>query len=410
MNNRALVSQVTSSLDEINDSSIRINQFFEPLPAPPRRIYIQKKKLAAVWRECNEPLHEMEIHGSDQVFVYWIERLIKTVSVSHYISPSPSQPTTLPLPHQLLLPGNSPDTLSALEKFRKFLANLVTTRVKKIRKLKQVLLLRKCLQLHSRHRSHPGLSSKPHFEKSAKFLRLVNYAQIQLKNLYFALHEYVTIHAYFIRKDLNDLTLKQIHRDFCLHAPFQLSLSKFRKISYQLGLSYKTKTTGFDNSQNTLQLRKHFVSMLIAEKILENNNFFFFDVCSIAETSLKRKIWTYKHFPNRCKRKFTYNLTHLLFAITATGKFYYQFVKGHINAQLVLKFFDAIWQREKNEKRSLVILLDNAPMHKSPIIKDFSVKTKVMFIFFPKCCPFFNMSELVFRYIKTDLRKKIVLK
>lgn len=144
--------------------------------------------------------------------------------------------------------------------------------------------------------------------------------------------------------------------------------------------------------------------------MFENTSVFFFDVCSLSEGSFKKKVWSFPTNPNSFRKKFSYNLTHLCLAISNEGTVYFQFIKGNMNSSIVLNFFEEIYRSQEHQKCTITIILDNAPMHKVNSIKSFCAKTYTVFRFLPSQSPFMNMAEIIFRFIKTDLRKKVTMK
>ena len=86
------------------------------------------------------------------------------------------------------------------------------------------------------------------------------------------------------------------------------------------------------------------------------------------------------------------------------------FSKGTVNSALVLYFFKSLYRKISSSKQNMTIVLDNARVHMTDVIKNFAIDTKTEFRFLPPRSPFMNLSELVFRYIKSGLRNHLTLK
>lgn len=92
-----------------------------------------------------------------------------------------------------------------------------------------------------------------------------------------------------------------------------------------------------------------------------------------------------------------------------SGEFFIMFSKGNVTSELILHFLRYVEDDIRKDNGCLTFILDNARVHLTDPIKNFSIQTKTEFRFLPPRSPFLNLSELVFRYIKTGLRKHLTL-
>lgn len=196
------------------------------------------------------------------------------------------------------------------------------------------------------------------------------------------------------------LSIKDLHR-------VDISFNRFKHLSKICGLSYINKRIAFDNSDDVKESRIRFINTLLSIENDSSEAIFFFDTTSFSEGSFKKKVWSITCRPNRYRPKFTYNLTHLLFMCDIEGNVFALFVKGNLSSIVFCEYFKQCYSnyRATQPNKKLTIVLDNATMHKTRIIKSLAIDNGIKFIFIPPKNPFMNVAEYAFRFIKSDLRK-----
>lgn len=183
----------------------------------------------------------------------------------------------------------------------------------------------------------------------------------------------------------------------------------FRRLTSFLGLSYIKKRPYFDNNEQSKDSRFYFATNLLNVILDKRKIVLFFDTTSLADKSLKQNCRSYKTNPNSCKPLFVYNMIHLLFLMNEDGYVLSRFIKGNMSSFIILDFFQHAIQDllSKSPNKDIVVVLDNATMHKTRFMKAFAMVNLVTFLFFPPKNPFLNPAEFGFRFVKADLKKKI---
>ena len=94
-----------------------------------------------------------------------------------------------------------------------------------------------------------------------------------------------------------------------------------------------------------------------------------------------------------------------------TGDYYIEFIKGTTNNLDIIDFLSRITQQANNQycNKHIVIVLDNAKMHKTAYFTNFNIQNNIKALFTIPHHPFFNPVEYLFRFLKTDLRKSLTL-
>lgn len=107
------------------------------------------------------------------------------------------------------------------------------------------------------------------------------------------------------------------------------------------------------------------------------------------------------------RKQFTYNLTHILCVMTEGGEVFYQFLKGNINNLDLIDFLNHVIRllKAKYINKTIVMVGDNAKMHKTSYFKGFFIYNSVKLLYTVANNPLHNPIEYLFRHLKTDLRK-----
>jgi transposase len=207
-----------------------------------------------------------------------------------------------------------------------------------------------------------------------------------------------------------ELTLRDCWDSFIKKSGQQVGFGRFARISKLLGVKYLEKREAFDDTPAMQENRRDYVEHFQTHIQNSSDNWFFFDVTSFSESSFKKKYWSYPVAPNRYRKQFCYNLTHMLYAINLKGNFYALFIKGNMNAVIVRDFFSHMQEDQEEQGNQMGIILDNTPMHYHRCIKLLAIQKRVKFVFLPVKSPYLNLAEFAFRFCKTALRKSLTLR
>ena len=96
---------------------------------------------------------------------------------------------------------------------------------------------------------------------------------------------------------------------------------------------------------------------------------FFFDVCSIAEDSFKKRVWSHPARPNTYRKLFSYNLTHVIMCINTQGLFFVQLLKGNMGRHFLARFFEEVIDRLSAMRVRPCFVLDQHRMHLTDEVK-----------------------------------------
>lgn len=283
-------------------------------------------------------------------------------------------------------------------------------------KSKLLKIYKRIRKIHKRQNKFMSLNPTLSPSSNARTNQLSNHASVRSAILaYQALHKKFTaniellgsLYQFLTSTHLKASTFKDIYVAFKSTYPCNASFSKVKQLCDLFGLKYIKKRQLFDNSPDTRSQRKNFVCHLFRFWSFNDVEVVFFDITSISDHSFKKRFWSTPLNPNYYEPKFTYNMTHLLFAVNSEGKFACRFSKGNLCSEYVLEFFKEVFNiyRGLNRHKRIVFVLDNATMHRTKIVKKFAIDEKCTFLFIAPKNPFLNIAEFYFRFLKSPLRR-----
>ena len=221
------------------------------------------------------------------------------------------------------------------------------------------------------------------------------------------------IDLFLKESEIQSKSLKILHNEFRISHPSEsLCLTSFSRLVKMLNLKY-LRSKRFTRNDEEEKIRR--INLLI-DLIDHHNNrkeeLLFFDVTSLSEKSFKSKSWQYKTRPTGFKPKFQFQATHILMLISTKKVISVQFVKGNLSSLLIFTFVLESILRLKDDlgRKQIRIILDNATMHHTVMMKNLFLLERVKAVFPPPHNPYFNMIEYVFRFIKGGLKKELTLK
>ena len=112
------------------------------------------------------------------------------------------------------------------------------------------------------------------------------------------------------------------------------------------------------------------------------------------------------HFP---PRGIPYSVT-LISAVAYDGVIANQLVEGGVDATVFEHFLFRTLEHVKTDnkyaQKRVVLLMDNATIHRHAIVIDCALKMKVVLMFNPPYSPHLNPVELLFKRLKTMIRER----
>lgn len=189
------------------------------------------------------------------------------------------------------------------------------------------------------------------------------------------------------------------------------TFSNFYKSFKILKYNYIGAKKYMKNDEEEKTKRINFLLNLIGYVNDKKSELFYFDCTSVSEKNLKKKAWSNRFEKTSFKPLFRYQTTHIMMLISLKSVVSFQFMKGNLSTRIIFLFLKESIRRIKQNLhgKCITIILDNAPMNKTQLIKNLAVKEKVKFVFIPPNNPYFNMIEYLFRFIKRGLKKKNTL-
>lgn len=211
------------------------------------------------------------------------------------------------------------------------------------------------------------------------------------------------------QRPLNAKRIQSQLEDF-LHLQFSKSF-RINQFLKKNGFRYKRIQKHKPVASNLSSSKQAFLSFVLII-IIENLPLFCFDVSTVMDGSFAKKSWfkTGGNFtPNNIYR---YDFIHILGLISSTGISGLKFIMGKLCHRSIACFFiDVIENLRKRIpiSNSIYVIIDNAPVNKSTILKKLCTQMNVILIFIVPSSPELNPIELFWRDIKLSLRKEYYL-
>ena len=229
------------------------------------------------------------------------------------------------------------------------------------------------------------LSEKKRYKKRSKFTSEI---KIYIK-------KYVLSRKIFNYKRLINLIKKKFNTN--------ISKSSLYNVLKNLEITYKrVKRKMIYGAKNKLMERKKEF-----QKTIKKVNFS--DIIYIDETSIDTRMmpiygWSNKgnkltHEVNANKKRYT-----IICAINNKKVIYYEIVKNSVDKIIFRKFIEKLFNIGINNKK---IVLDNACIHHSKIVKEYVDKSTNEFIYNAPYTPEYNPIENLFSKLKANIRKSL---
>lgn len=212
-----------------------------------------------------------------------------------------------------------------------------------------------------------------------------------------------SIHDYFKNNEIKTKVFDEIHSDILAAKRINLTKTNMRRIMDVLDIKYKKIKKRYKENPMIKNWRIVFLNELINLYINKKNDVYFFDCTSFNYNSKAIYSWQMKSCQMSYKPINDFKAVHLLMVISFKKLVSFQLIKGSLNSKIVVKFLnESVKQiRGHQQGKQIHMILDNATIHKTELMKSFALKLKIHFHFIVPRNPFFNIIEFVFRYMKS---------
>jgi hypothetical protein len=222
------------------------------------------------------------------------------------------------------------------------------------------------------------------------------------------LKRFIEISKFLCDRDHGADNFSQIYSKYLKFNKFKLKKHRFRIYAQVLGLHYVQVARDIKNDEQSKKKRIDCAHRLIdlyndPQKVL-----IFFDVTSINDKSFRKRKWVTRSSEFGYKKVFYYNATHVLMLVSTSNIESLLFYRGNISSILITHFLNNSLKKFKadNIGKQIVMVLDNAPVHRTILMKKLTGFHEIELFFPPPHNPYFNMIEFVFRHIKLGFKRE----
>jgi len=202
----------------------------------------------------------------------------------------------------------------------------------------------------------------------------------------------LTLHPSLTQQELRSLVMEK----------FNLLLSRHCVSSILQSLNFSRKRIRFKGDVKKERLDSEV--QRFSQQLKDSKNIIAVDECGFDFRCLPIYGYSQRGEKIRLKALSTNNRTRitLILGIGENGKTFFQFHNGSINSS-TFKDFVSLCPIQSS------LLMDNASIHKTKLIQDFTLSRQQSLLFIPPYSPECNPVENVFSMIKNDFRKQVIL-
>lgn len=228
------------------------------------------------------------------------------------------------------------------------------------------------------------------YEKLSKQIRL-HVGSIESVNSFLNANTSLNRNQHQIWKSYRDMT------------PRRLSFYSFRSICNLLDFRYLPIFKIYRETEEIKEGRIRMLIRIIQLKQTKPSTVFFFDCTSFNWNQKTQFCWFKKSQPVAFPPITDFRAVHLLMMISFDKVIAFQLISGKLSSDLICSFLLQVLEKEKQmfENKEVNIILDNARMHRTDLMKKLACYKNITFNFIIPRNPFFNIIEFAFRFIKT---------
>lgn len=209
--------------------------------------------------------------------------------------------------------------------------------------------------------------------------------------------------------DTREKPLAHLWKEFKATKPgLRLSLRRFREIIHLLEYDFRVSRRVFRKKPLHPQISFQAFSEILHTLAETPNSLFFFDCSSFVFELNPKRAWQHASYPTQFFSSTNYKRHHLMMVVSTRQVFAYQVVLGKSSSFMIQMFLREVIERIRAECPSEIpkIVLDNATVHKTLLMKGLARSTGASFIFTAAHSPFMNPIELCFRFLKAKFRNR----
>jgi len=222
----------------------------------------------------------------------------------------------------------------------------------------------------------------------------------------------IEVSVFINGRDHSTDTFGEIYRQYQSQATIKVKQHQFFKLTKALSFRYVRSKRDIKNDQESKDRRIDCALRLIDLYRDSTTTLLFFDSTSINDKSFRKYRWATPTSRFGYQRSFYYNATHILMLVSIHAVESVWLHRGNLSSVIISHFLDSALCRfkEVHPERKITLVLDNARVHRTALMKQLTQFHRIRFFFPPPNNPYFNMIEFVFRLIKQKLRKEFSMK
>ena len=207
-------------------------------------------------------------------------------------------------------------------------------------------------------------------------------------------------------------TQHQIWKEYLNLTSTRLSFGIFRSVCRLLEFKFRPIMKTYRENDIVKEARIRMLGKLLELKKEHPKTVFFFDCTSFNWNQKSHFCWQVKNHPLAFPPIIDFRAVHLLMIISLEKVVAFQLIAGKLCSEIICSFLLQVFEKERPQlnHQEVHIVLDNAKMHHTDLMKKLASCKKMKFHFIVPRNPFFNIIEFVFRFIKTRRPKTLPLK
>ena len=214
-----------------------------------------------------------------------------------------------------------------------------------------------------------------------------------------------------LKKNKINITLKQISKQYQIFNGKKISISTIsRVLKNHLGMRHlKTSIKNPKIEENNYLFMSFVFIRIFFRSLYLNLNFIFLDETGFLLENNNYYTWRNE---NECviggpKNKAKERL-NLILASSKDKIIHQKFIKNSIDTKTFIEFLnELIEQINEDERKKIIIVMDNASFHVGHEVIDFFKEKKIKGLTISPYRSFFNMAEFIFRYLKNIIYKNV---
>jgi len=216
-----------------------------------------------------------------------------------------------------------------------------------------------------------------------------------------------SVSDYLDSTDTGDKTLRRLWLDArTANGLAGLSFLSFRRVMDLIGYNYKVSVRKFRkkpyHSHDSFFAYREIVKLCLQVP----DSTYFFDSTTFSFETNPRRSWQSARNVTSFFSSTNYRRYHLLMIVNNQRVFAWQIVLGRVASTGIAAFLCEVVKKIRLEREQGVthIILDNAKVHKTLLMKNLAEKSGLVFLFTSSHSPYMNPIEEVFRFLKGSFR------